>query len=873
MDLRTPLGLYSFAREREHLANPTCSFERQRLLTSHATSRLTLSQVLSGHRGCVNALRYEPGPPSSKNSPAPTKLLSRFPTGHRANIFSAKFMPATGDAVVLCCAGDGDVKVIDISIGASRQTLRSTYSCFRDRAKRIVTTPGDPNVFIACGEDGTVRRFDLRTPHRCTTSNRSCPAPIIDLSDHSIELNTISQSHLNTNYVAVAGADPHMYLYDVRSAKVPVSKFRPSSVKASGNITACKFSEYNGRELLGSWHNDHIYLFDISSSAAVGNFISPGSTFRHSSIRQRVKVDTAQPSPFPQPIKTDPIASLIDLFQQAALEYEVNKDYEASITHLSKVAQVLNEKKMLKSSKSQKMCAMARRNMARAYLAWGASDFDKIESSTTTTVVVKQPESPLKRKRTATTGTEDNDIDMIPNLEPDSSSPPIFIITPSKEGEAGDGYQNTNMVILQRLMNAGSEATEAMEYADSNVAPSLVLRVASSWAVYIVDPSYKEGSIEQAESDLDGIDWPVDDKLADAIVDVTNGVMNNGDAESFLNWMCDHQSKLEVPESCSISTDVRVQEINDPDGKLKHVVAAADADDDEEGADDDWDAFNDMDANEGGEGNMESSDESGSDSELMPSRRNRVAFPQTELISTYTQKYSGHINSQTVKDVNFIGHDSSLVVSGSDNGLFFIWDKKTSRILQILRGDEQVVNVVESHPYLPTVAVSGIDDTVKLFEPIYPKQASEQITTSAPSSSSTTSSTPQPTTNSSPRLSHRSMGLSHRLRTASNATTPSLTQPFTSDASTTFPGGTFASEAGLPVSSSLLQHQDAIVAESDERRNDQDGELVITRSMLRSLLSTMGRQRGSGAGSSATGGQGGGGGGDEEEEDGECPVQ
>ena len=28
-------------------------------------------------------------------------------------------------------------------------------------------TPGDPNTFLSCGEDGTVRLFDLRVKNRC----------------------------------------------------------------------------------------------------------------------------------------------------------------------------------------------------------------------------------------------------------------------------------------------------------------------------------------------------------------------------------------------------------------------------------------------------------------------------------------------------------------------------------------------------------------------------------------------------------------------------------------------------------------------------------------------------------------------------------
>lgn len=44
-------------------------------------------------------------------------------------------------------------------------------------------------------------------------------------------------------------------------------------------------------------------------------------------------------------------------------------------------------------------------------------------------------------------------------------------------------------------------------------------------------------------------------------------------------------------------------------------------------------------------------------------------------------------------------------------------DKKTTQIVQILRADEDTVNVAVGHPYEPLLAVSGIDYTIKLFSP------------------------------------------------------------------------------------------------------------------------------------------------------------
>lgn len=82
------------------------------------------------------------------------------------------------------------------------------------------------------------------------------------------------------------------------------------------------------------------------------------------------------------------------------------------------------------------------------------------------------------------------------------------------------------------------------------------------------------------------------------------------------------------------------------------------------------------------------------------------------------QRFTGHLNIETVKEVNFLGTHDEYVVSGSDDGNFFVWDSHTAELLGIWQGDGSVVNVVVPHPTLPVLAVSGIDDTVKLFGPV-----------------------------------------------------------------------------------------------------------------------------------------------------------
>lgn len=76
-------------------------------------------------------------------------------------------------------------------------------------------------------------------------------------------------------------------------------------------------------------------------------------------------------------------------------------------------------------------------------------------------------------------------------------------------------------------------------------------------------------------------------------------------------------------------------------------------------------------------------------------------------------------NRQTIKGVNFFGPCSEFIMSGSDCGNFFIWDKNSEAIVQWLPGDENgVVNCLESHPHFPIIATSGLDHDIKIWGPM-----------------------------------------------------------------------------------------------------------------------------------------------------------
>ena len=82
----------------------------------------------------------------------------------------------------------------------------------------------------------------------------------------------------------------------------------------------------------------------------------------------------------------------------------------------------------------------------------------------------------------------------------------------------------------------------------------------------------------------------------------------------------------------------------------------------------------------------------------------------------FKSRYCGHCNVATdIKEANFIGEN--YICAGSDDGSFFIWDKTTTNVVRVLKGDESIVNCIQPHPFTSMIATSGIDLDVKIWAP------------------------------------------------------------------------------------------------------------------------------------------------------------
>ncbi|XP_042427263.1 protein ALTERED SEED GERMINATION 2-like isoform X2 [Zingiber officinale] len=95
-----------------------------------------------------------------------------------------------------------------------------------------------------------------------------------------------------------------------------------------------------------------------------------------------------------------------------------------------------------------------------------------------------------------------------------------------------------------------------------------------------------------------------------------------------------------------------------------------------------------------------------------------ISGDEPEITIDMKRRYIGHCNVGTdIKQASFLGGQGEFVASGSDDGRWFIWEKKSGRLVKMLAGDESVVNCIQCHPFDCAIATSGIDYTIKMWTP------------------------------------------------------------------------------------------------------------------------------------------------------------
>ncbi|KAI8057902.1 WD40-repeat-containing domain protein [Syncephalis plumigaleata] len=838
--------------------------------------RLEMSKELVGHTGCVNSLCWSDTGQRLLSGSDDTKLciwdardyslVCKIATGHRANIFSAKFMPHTGDTVITSCAGDREIRVFDVHYSRSRAIdekarRRHVFTCHSGRAKRIVVED-NPWSFLSCSEDGTVRQFDLRSPHNC--KNDSCPSALLDLGDYGIELYGLTINSFQPHYLAVCGTSPFMYLYDRRmlrdGMKDCVQRFGPRSrVGSDGYVTGLKFGSATRHELIGTWSDDGIYLFDIFNNG-------PYETSALSVSGQRSaddELDSRTYSSSSVDGALQPMTGGIDIDLSAS--HESTSDSDSSTHEMQSL--------IYEPSSDDHAIASDTNDHADApdpmfyYMEEIREDEDEEHQQETSEIEMDTQNDNEADPSTTTTTTTTAAI----AITGQATRPEVATESPAViEGRAafinGDYPRCINIFTrLIRRMNRRilrnayndivfnwtivkqrdrqralyyqfraigylfrsrelSNISDTLQYLnlalrDATRASSLNdedprnwwIRAVCRWSLVQneVNETRRDQmlttAIEHAEKarnllspnsgditedisafirEMDArlLRGPDDHERSESIDDIsrkrrrsengdawniagtshntgeTQDVDTAGQSYQSRDWIDAISTLVQMPEAIQLGGPYHAHDSTNyhSDEESSGLELSSndmstndddDDDDDDEGEGSMWtshlpllhtmDADEERSSNDSDTGNLiersnSSDEESTSVRSSTDSDEENDSFDEHVLrrfryrperyassVQCYNEvaSFKGHCNVATVKDVNFYGPRDEYVISGSDDGNLFIWDKSTGKLLQILEGDDDTVNVTEGHPFEPTLAVSGIDSTVKIFKP------------------------------------------------------------------------------------------------------------------------------------------------------------
>ncbi|XP_046389045.1 DDB1- and CUL4-associated factor 8-like [Ischnura elegans] len=257
---------------RGNMAGPEL-FQRRCYGSLHAVQRLELMSRLEGHNGCVNTLHFNSSGSRLASGSDDLKIIIwdwalgkkvlQYDSGHRSNVFQAKFLPLTGDMHIVSCARDGQVRLAELSsTGLCRATRRLAQH--RGPAHKLALQPDSPHVFLSAGEDAIVNSLDVR---------ESKPQKLVAVKEGAkkIALYSIHANPLTCNEFCVSGRDHFIRIYDKRKiceGDSPLKKYCPHHLLHSNTYAhvTCAVFNYNGTQVLGSYNDEDIYLFGTNES-------------------------------------------------------------------------------------------------------------------------------------------------------------------------------------------------------------------------------------------------------------------------------------------------------------------------------------------------------------------------------------------------------------------------------------------------------------------------------------------------------------------------------------------------------------------------------------------------------------------------------
>ncbi|NXL12446.1 DCAF6 factor, partial [Mesembrinibis cayennensis] len=741
------------------------------------------------------------------SNPYSRKVLTTIRSGHRANIFSAKFLPCTNDKQIVSCSGDGVIFYTNVEQDAETNR-QCQYTCHYGTTYEVMTVPNDPYTFLSCGEDGTVRWFDTRIKTSCTKED--CKDDI--LINCRRAATSVAICPPIPYYLAVGCSDSSVRIYDRRMLGTRatgnyagrgtvgmVARFVPPHLNnKSCRVTSLCYSE-DGQEILVSYSSDYIYLFDPKDDTA-RELKVPSAEERREELRQppvkrlRLRGDWSDTGPRARPEsererdgKQSPNVSLMQRmsdmlsrwFEEASEVAQSNRGRGRSRSRGGtnrtdapatsnvppstepETAMEVDGSEQLPSSSSSTMSAQAPStssstesppstsllsspdNEQRPSL--GASAQPVLHpSDSPSSVVNKQLGSmSLDEQQGAFMYITDAHPNFINPIFTENDKPrtgtgePVLSLHYSTEGtttstiklDFTDEWSSTNSssrgsgshcktegqedsVQTKASEESGpkDEETRVLDESHKEDASAEVLKTTDETVemteATVSDKPGPEHSGIQPEENGPGVDAVSGNVEEEASCEKsTNQEISGQSTESTANSLAANDEPQPHPESSGLAT---------PDESSTRTSALQETDD----SDDDPVLIPGA-RYRGGPGHRRSA--VARIQELFRRRKERKEMEELETLNIrrplIKMVYKGHRNSRTmIKEANFWG--SNFVMSGSDCGHIFIWDRHTAEHLMLLEADNHVVNCLQPHPFDPILASSGIDYDIKIWSPL-----------------------------------------------------------------------------------------------------------------------------------------------------------
>ncbi|XP_029875740.1 DDB1- and CUL4-associated factor 6 isoform X7 [Aquila chrysaetos chrysaetos] len=774
--------------------------------------RLKLEATLNVHDGCVNTICWNDtgeyilsGSDDTNlviSNPYSRKVLTTIRSGHRANIFSAKFLPCTNDKQIVSCSGDGVIFYTNVEQDAETNR-QCQYTCHYGTTYEIMTVPNDPYTFLSCGEDGTVRWFDTRIKTSCTKED--CKDDI--LINCRRAATSVAICPPIPYYLAVGCSDSSVRIYDRRMLGTRatgnyagrgtvgmVARFVPPHLNnKSCRVTSLCYSE-DGQEILVSYSSDYIYLFDPKDDTA-RELKVPSAEERREELRQppvkrlRLRGDWSDTGPRARPEsererdgEQSPNVSLMQRmsdmlsrwFEEASEVAQSNRGRGRSRSRggtnrtdapatsnvppstESETAMEVDGSEQLPSSSSSTMSAQAPSTSSSTESPPSTSLLSSPDNEQRPSLgasaqpVLHQSDSPssVVNKQLGSMSLDEQQESDKPRT---GTGEPVLSLHYSTEGtttstiklDFTDEWSSTNSssrgsgshcktegqedsVKTKASEESGPEDEETRvpdeshkEDASAEELKTTDETVEATEATVSDKPSPDNSGIQPEEKgrNVDAVSGNVEEEAS--CEKSANQEISSQSVEFTANSLAANNEPQPHPESSGLAT---------PDESSTRTSALQETDD----SDDDpvlipgaryrggpghrynirGTAIGDRIMRRSAVARIQ---------ELFRRRKERKEMEELETLNIrrplIKMVYKGHRNSRTmIKEANFWG--SNFVMSGSDCGHIFIWDRHTAEHLMLLEADNHVVNCLQPHPFDPILASSGIDYDIKIWSPL-----------------------------------------------------------------------------------------------------------------------------------------------------------